>query len=47
MLQEFAPWFKWLVYDALARLVAAWAARLVPGSRRVFELLGLLDPLDA
>lgn len=42
LFEEFAPWWKWMIFDALLKLVARYLARRVPIFETVFEAVGWL-----
>lgn len=39
-MQEFAPWWKWMMFDALLKLVARFLARRFPRFESIFEAVG-------
>lgn len=42
VVQEFAPWWKWMVFDALLKLIARFLARRFPRFESIFEAVGWL-----
>jgi len=47
LLDEFEPWLKWLVFDAVLRIVLTFVANRSARLRVFFETLGLVDPVEA
>lgn len=43
LLDEFEPWLKWLVFDAVLRLVVAWLISKSERLRSFFGMLGFSD----
>ncbi len=41
-LQEFGPWWKWMVFDALLKLIARALARRSQRLESIFEAVGWL-----
>lgn len=40
--QEFSPWWKWIIFDALLALIVGWLANRFEGLRPFFEAVGWL-----
>jgi hypothetical protein len=42
LLEEFSPWLKWLVFDAVMSYIISLLAKRVPAVRNFFEAVGWL-----
>ncbi|PNW75578.1 hypothetical protein CHLRE_12g532327v5 [Chlamydomonas reinhardtii] len=42
LLEEFGPWIKWLVFDALLTLIVGFIASRFEATRPIFEAVGWL-----
>lgn len=43
VLEEFSPWLKWLVFDAVLRLAVQYLVKRSERLRNLFERVGLAD----